>query len=131
MSSESTPKTYFRQLKEAAATVRALKILGDWEMERVEEYIDGLFSFAKFKEGDKVAMAKTYPVTKEESWGWLAYRHRLTEGKTAKVVSVDWCDGRFVYGVVFDDTSWIDDKGVVHPSDSEGGIFHLSERWFK
>ena len=98
------------------------------EMTHIKECAEALFTFAKFKVGDTVKMKETYPVNLKESWGWMSYRHLVTKGSKAKVLSVDWYNNRFNYLLEFYEKSWIDDKNVVHPSDTCVNL-SLGEKW--
>lgn len=102
----------------------------EWEIKRIEECLEGLFTFAKFKTGDKVKMAATYPINQENSWGWMSYRHLFKAGSKAVIVKVDWYNNTFMYTIEFDKKSWIDDKDNVHTSDTTTQ-FVLSEKWLK
>jgi len=102
----------------------------EWEMEHLQGYVEGLFTFAKFKAGDTVKIAKDYPISSEENWGWMSYRHLFKKGKKAVVNSVDYYNGRFQYEIKFKENSWIDDKDVVHPIEGTNHHnFNISEGW--
>ena len=83
--------------------------LGGKPSEHVRELIDGLFSFARFKEGDRVVLSKTPVITEEQSPGWRGSKHFLKKGAKGWVTNRDWrADLKsFVYGIQFDDESWI------------------------
>jgi hypothetical protein len=121
----------WEQSKKVFDTLRHLDIPSVYSVEVIDNYIKGLFSYSKFKIGDAVEMADTYPVSKEESWGWWGYRHLLVRGSKAIVENVDWQKGEFIYYVKFLDNSYIDSRsGSIHPvSTSELGVFCLSEKW--
>jgi hypothetical protein len=119
------------KLKEFHTAARDLPTMDNFDVERIEEYINGLFSFAKFKVGDKVRMAKTYPVNEKDSWGWMHARHLLRQDQPATVVACDYYDGTFRYGITFDEKTYMDRDGKVHPTDDDGGQYWLSEKWLK
>jgi hypothetical protein len=119
-----------QKVSELVSVVDLLKVPTKWEIERVSGYVEGLFSFAKFSVGEKVEMAETYPVSKEDSWGWMNCRHLLTVGGKATVEEVDWSNGRFVYLITFDEKSYINSEGYIIKSQS-GTSLSLSEKWLK
>lgn len=115
--------------KETVVAISNLKLPSQWTLDTIDRYVEGLFSFSKFKVGHQVEMANTYPVSKEESPGWWCYRHLLVRGSKAKINSVDWRHGRFVYYIQFNENSWMDDKNVIHNSDTESVLLCLFEKW--
>lgn len=121
-------------LGKVSKTVKAVNEasqLNKWEVEKLSEMVEGLFSFAKFKAGNEVVLKETVPVNEKDSWGWMPYRHLLTKGSKATIVSVDWYNNSFRYGIQFKENSWISDNGEIKFSDGEGGLFTLSEKWFE
>jgi hypothetical protein len=68
--------------------------------------------FSPFKVGDRVALSKTPKIDKETAWGWLASKHFLVKGAQGIVRTVDLhSNGDLVFGVEFDDETWIDRDG--------------------
>lgn len=124
-------KNVWEEAKETINSINRIKVPNQWTIDVVDSYIQGLFSFAKFKVGDQVEMANTYPVSQEESWGWWAYRHLLVRGSKAKVENVDWRDGHFVYYIKFNENSWTDSDNKINQmtGNNELGCFCLSEKW--
>lgn len=85
----------------------------NYYLEKAFEYQEALFDrFAPFKAGDRVALVEAFK-TDDERHGWYGCQHFLVKGAEAVVESVDYKDGRFIADVVFDNESWIDDKGKV------------------
>lgn len=121
----------WEETKEVVNTIRKIKIPTEWALESIDEYISGLFSFSKFKVGQSVCMASTYPVNQKDSWGWMAHRHLFKAGSKAKIVEVDWRKGQFVYCIQFVKNTWIDDKNKIHESTSKPGLFYIGEKWLK
>jgi hypothetical protein len=73
-----------------------------YEIDQLAEYVEGLFSFSKFKIGDTVILNKTPIITNEISHGWIGYKDILVKGAKAKVEAVDYFKSRgFVYDLMF------------------------------
>jgi len=72
-----------------------------WYIERIKEYRDALFMYAKFKVGNVVCLNKTPIINEKESWGWIGYKDILIKGAVAIVDSVDFYEGRFRYSLRF------------------------------
>ena len=116
--------------KEIDENIKAVGKLFDsetsWTIKRLLDYQRGLFTFAKFKTGDRVEIAVTPDINNKESWGWMGSKHFLIEGARGTVKSCDYDDG-FSYSIMFDDESWVHD-GVVHPTpDSDKHLYHFKE----
>ena len=102
-----------------------------WQLERIEECVNGLFSFSKFKVGDRVKMAATYPVNEKDSWGWLGIKHLLEAGSKATILKVDWYNKKFVYLIEFDErTYWNTQEKKALPSTDSTHI-SIGEQWLK
>lgn len=121
---------YLQKWKTGTEALSKVVLPSEWELQRVQECVEGLFSFAKFKVGDKVKMAATYPVNAQDSWGWMSYRHLFKAGSKATILSVDWYDMSFKYMIEFDSQTWIDDSNNIHPS-TNAHQFSISEKWLK
>jgi hypothetical protein len=123
---------YFEKWKSGTEDLRNTQLPSEWEVKRIQECVEGLFTFAKFKVGDRVKMAATYPINKEDSWGWMAYRHLFKSGSKATVVSVDWYNNTFNYMIEFDQNTWIDDQNNIHPCSKDSHHnFSITEKWLK
>ena len=83
----------------------------------LNSYIEGLFSFAKFKVGDRVALA--HDIDCNDAPGWLSSEHFLKKGATADVVECDFRNGAFGYAVVFDNETWLDSNKIARPVSSK------------
>lgn len=70
---------------------------------------------SRFKIGDRVELSETPVITEATAHGWLCSKHFLVEGAQARVAEIDYFGNEFGYAVVFDDESWKDRDGVVHP----------------
>ncbi len=122
---------YLQKWKSSIEAYKKVEIPSDYEIKRIQDCVEGLFTFAKFKIGQKVKMAATYPVNERDSWGWMApYRHLFKSGSKATIRKVDWYDGNFNYGIEFDSKTYIDREGNIHPHDSTS-VFTISEKWLK
>lgn len=89
-----------------------------WAFKKMHDYKRGLFSYAKFRVGDRVQLTRAPVISGSQSWGWQGSEHFLVAGSKATVASRDW-GGEFTYAVVFDDESWKDRDGVVHPKKAD------------
>lgn len=76
--------------------------------EKIKDYIDGLFGFAKFQVGSRVCLAADYDCS--DAPGWKGCEHFLKRGVAAIVRECDFRRGRFVYAVEFDNETWMDGK---------------------
>lgn len=94
--------------------------------QRIEEYVEGLFSFCPFRIGDKVVLVKKPQI--DEKSGWWGCRHFLVEGAIGTVREVDYYPWHFTACVEFDNESWIDswNKKEIHPVENKH-VFHFSE----
>ena len=110
-------KNYCETIKKANDMLEKVLEVGsngplDFYLNKINEYINVLFDrFAPFKVGDRVELIKTPIINEKESWGWLSSKHFLVKGALATVKDVDYEDGKFIVDVIFDEESWIDDKG--------------------
>jgi len=84
---------------------------GRFYIEKFNIYIDGLFSFAKFKVGDGVVLGET---VNPLPCAWIPFEHFLIKGSEALVGDIDYDEKGFRYGIEFDAESWIDGKGKEH-----------------
>jgi hypothetical protein len=75
----------------------------EYTIERLEDAVSGLYSFAKFRVGNNVILNKTPVINEKVAWGWLGCKHFLIEGAQAIVCDVDWYKGRFRYGIKFEE----------------------------
>lgn len=79
----------------------------------IEDCIDGLFSYAKFKEGDIVELVRDIDCSDKPGWGGC--EHFLKAGSRASIDEVNFIDRSFRYGVQFENESWIDQDKVIRP----------------
>lgn len=93
------------------------------------DMVDGLIERAPFQVGQRVALARTPEITKEKAGGWLHCKHFLVQGAAGTVRCVEFGRGHFSFAVTFDDESWIDSEGTLHPADpARPGHFYFDER---
>ena len=128
---------YAKNLKEVSKLAREFAqsmqhATGDsfeWSMEQMaDSYISMFERFCPYKEGDEVELLKDVPC---EGSGWSSCKHFLIRGATATVHSCGYNDGKFTFDVIFDEESWIDDGGEVHPVETNKHTFGLNETYFR
>jgi len=90
-----------------------------------------IFDRFAFPIGAKVRLTKTPEISWSKSWGWMRAKHFLVEGAVATVTTVDLWEGKFNYGLVFDDASYINEmtKEIVPLEGERRGIYIFGESW--
>ena len=100
-----------------------------WHFPRYRAFAEALFDRSPIKKGARVRLTKTPEITAAKSWGWLHAKHYLVEGAMATVDDVDFSDGQFSAGLLFDDESWLPDfgelKGIPQP------VTRRAQFWFR
>ena len=93
----------------------------NYRLKIFERYVEGLFSFAKFKEGDKIQLKETHVF----DHGWKTCNPTFTNGAVATIYSVDWRkDTGFTYDLVFDNEYWASSSdGIVNVTLRKHAIF--------
>lgn len=110
--------TLLKNTKEAFDTVCNGELL--YRLKKFEQYIDGLFSFAKFKEGEKVQLKKNHTF----DHGWKNCNPTFSKGAVAVVRRVDWNkEHGFLYDLVFDEQFYTLDDGTVYLRERENSVF--------
>ena len=68
--------------------------------------------YAPFKKGDRVELSEPPIITDKVAWGWQGSKHFLVEGAKATVSEVEIRTNPMciVYGLLFDDESYLDIK---------------------
>jgi hypothetical protein len=89
-------------------------------------YHDIFERFCPYKVGDRVFLNKTPTI--ECGSGWYGSKHFLVKGAAGTIHSRDYCDGKFCFYVEWDDESWMDEKGEIHPIIAKH-VFLFSEDW--
>ena len=81
--------------------------------------------------GTKVRLTRTPEISWTVSWGWMRAKHYLVEGAVATVETVDLWEGKFNYGLIFDDASYVNEmtKEVVALEGERRGIYIFGESW--
>jgi hypothetical protein len=102
--------------------------LNDWRY--VLEGANSIWSLAQFKVGQLVRLNKTPEITREKSWGWFGSKHYLIKGALAVVKERQFYDGTFVYGLHFQDESWVDGNGICQPVSGKA-LYSFGERWLE
>jgi hypothetical protein len=90
--------------------------------------VDSIWLRCPFNVEDRVVLTDTPVITKEKSWGWMGSKHFLIKGAKATVKERQFYDGSFVFGLIFDDETWIDYEGICQPVDRKA-LFFFRERW--
>jgi hypothetical protein len=74
--------------------------------------------FCPFQIGDKVVLSKVPDFTKAP--GLESSKHFLIEGAIAIVKTRNFKNQLFIFGLEFEEDSWIDTQGVIHKRKPEG-----------
>lgn len=77
-----------------------------WYMAKLQEYANGLFERSPFQKGGRVRLTKTPEINSKVSWGWLGAKHFLVKGAQGTIKTIDYQDGKFRVGVLFDNETW-------------------------
>jgi len=88
-----------------------------YDMSIAVEIFPRLIELLPFREGDRVCLNKNINCT----GNWVYSKHFLVKGSQGTVNSIGFYhkNNDFHANVVFDDESWIDDKGVKHMIEDE------------
>jgi hypothetical protein len=86
-----------------------------WYLKEIETLPDVIRGLLPAKEGDRVIMIK--PVKCED--GWRGNEHFLCVGSKATIESLGISDGKIYANLVFDNETWIDQNGKIHPVSSK------------
>jgi len=132
----SNTTKYARNLKEVSTLAREFaksmqRATGDsfeWSMEQMaDSYISIFERFCPYTDGERVELLKDVPC---EGSGWESCKHFLIRGSTATINSCGYSDGKFVFDVIFDDETWIDDDGNEHHVENKH-TFGINETYFR
>jgi hypothetical protein len=95
---------------------------GSFYFEKVIEYIDGLFSFAKFKpEFQNVVMAIDWKDIENNAPGWESAKNWFYKGAAVDIVGMDYRNKQFVYEISFRDDK--QERRYVFPG--------IPEKWLR
>lgn len=95
-----------------------------WLIDQYRKYANGLFTFAKFQVGERIKLR--IDVFGNHKWDAYATHHFLIKGAKGRIHSQDYDPKRFHYWVSFDDESWKDREGKVHPT-TNPHVYHFYE----
>lgn len=84
---------------------------------KLRDTLKAVESRSLFKVGDDVILT----VTPNTDNGWKSYRHILVEGALGVIRSTHYYADKdaFAYWVNFNNSSWIDEKDVIHTKDGD------------
>ncbi len=100
----------------------------EWGITEVADSYMSMFErFCPFQEGERVELVKDVPV--KNSSGWNHCRHFLIRGGKATINGCGYSDGKFMFDVVFDDETWID-EGKEKPVHTKH-TFGLNETYLR
>ena len=101
----------------------------DYYLGVIEDQQKMLFErFAPVKVGDRVVLTKTPNFDKCGSWQFC--KHWLKKGAKGIVHEVGTSGTEFTVDIIFDDESWINDKGKILPVEPKH-TYHFFEGEFK
>ena len=96
----------------------------------VNNYQDIFDRFCPFQIGDEVILTKEVDFAKAPNW--KPSKHFLVNGAIAVVKSRDFKHGLFVFGVEFEDDSWIDTDEIIHKYEPENRhLFYIDESYLR
>lgn len=101
----------------------------EYLLETIAGYIEGLFSRAPWQPGDRARLVKTPDINEKESWGWMASRHFLVEGREGVIASIDFRNGRFTCLWCPDNQTWISSMDGKERPVTEPSHYGFSEQW--
>lgn len=79
-----------------------------YKLSRILENHQSMFDrFCPFKIGDRIQLTAAPEISDKVSWGWLGSEHFLVPGSVGTIASLDFSKDLFVFGVIFDNESWI------------------------
>lgn len=118
-------------LPEIIEGIKVLEKLSQGHMNHwryVLENACSIWLMSPFKVGDRVTLSMTPKITTEERWGWMGSKHYLIKGSIASIRERSFYGGKFIYGVTFDDESYKDLDGILHPAE-EKHIYSFAAEW--
>ena len=133
MSNAKEYATHFLKIEEHAKELQSLlsQEFG-YKLTTVLNSYHGLFErFCPYKIGDRVQLTKDPEILYGS--GWYGYKHFLIKGAIATVESQDFRDGKFRFGLIFDDESWISsiDGKITKAHPAPHHIFGFSEDYLE
>ena len=112
MSNTKDSAMYLLKVKEYARGLQSLLSQEfDYKITTVLSSYNELFDrFCPYKIGDRVQLARDPEIPS----GWYHSKHFLIKGAIATVQSHDFRDGKFLFGLIFDEESWICADGKMN-----------------
>jgi len=98
-------KKYIQNIEDAFQELFSASI-GYSKLKSAIEELEKILNNSKFKENDRVKLIKDLDIPKES--GWYHSKHFLTKNSPGKIEEIEIHNGKYYYGVVFDNDSYID-----------------------
>jgi len=113
MSNTKDYATHLLKIKEHAEELQTLLTQEfGYKLLTILSSYHGLFDrFCPYKIGDRVQLTKEPEIL--SSSGWYYSKHFLIKGAIATVESQDFRDGKFRFGLIFDEESWMSSDGKI------------------
>ena len=91
-----------------------------WGVDEIAKSYKSMFDrFCPYNVGDRVELTRTPSAALDPTSGWYQSRHFLKEGSHGTVMGRGYSGNNFAFDVMFDDESWMDAKGIIHPMEPE------------
>lgn len=107
---------------------QGLDLLGkgplDYYLKQLTMTYDAYIALSPFKVGDRVTLVAK-PNTNNN---WNSSKHFLVPGEPATIRSIGAFNGKREYDIEFDNESWVDKDGKVHPPINKH-TYHFGESW--
>ncbi len=107
-------KEAMKKIEEAEKFLRGASIRYDIEI-LIDAYEYLMEEVALFKVKERVKLHKTPNITEDNSPGWMCAKHFLIKGAKGTVITAEYYERKFRYGIEFDDESYINHKNKVVP----------------
>lgn len=116
----------FKGIQESFASLNGENV-GHGDFTSILEDCLTIFERCPFGTGDRVQLEITPVINDKEAWGWMGSKHFLAKGAKATVTGVEFRKGKFIFGLEFDDDSWVHPhtKEVI-PNDRKA-LYYFSE----
>ena len=96
----------------------------------VNSYHELFDRFCPYKIGDRVQLTKEPEILSGS--GWYGSKHFLIKGAIATVQSHDFRDDNFLFGLVFDEESWVSSDGKINKlAANRRGVFQFLEDYLE
>ena len=111
-----------QQIEEAMASLHSGP--SNYYFTKMRLYAEGLFKMSPYKIGDNICLRHTLDIG--QGSGWRHCRHFLIKGASGVVREIDYDESGFVYGIIFDNESFIDQHGDECPV-KDKHLFYIEE----